>query len=172
MDILSGAFGALSSYFSQRYYLDQQLIKLQIYHHQLKNKNNPKIIQDLLKQYEDAIGYEEYACILNTDEEFYIVKYEKVDGNYIIYGNVMDTEILDSTSDDLITKTVNEENIYKGYFKPLIESYKPKELSIDNGDFVTYFDHKNFIKSYMDLEYIKLKLEAFMEEKNYEKIKC
>ena len=102
MNILSGAFGAITSYFSNKYYLDQQLLKLQIYHHQLKKKNNPKIIQDLLKQYEDAIGYDKYACILNKDKKFYIVKYEKVDGNYRIYGNVMDTEILDSTSDKLI----------------------------------------------------------------------
>tara|TARA_B100000902_G_scaffold397015_1_gene459540 strand:+ start:2714 stop:3232 length:519 start_codon:yes stop_codon:yes gene_type:complete len=172
MDILSGAFGVLSSYFSQKYYLYQQLIKLQIYHHQLKKKNNPKIIQDLLKQYEDAIGYEEYACILNKDKKFYIVKYEKTGDKYLIIGNVQDYELLDSTSDKFITKTVNEENIYKGIFEPLIESYKPEELSIDNGDFVSFLAPQSLIDSYKDLEYIKLKLEAFMEEKNYEKIKC
>lgn len=172
MNILSGAFGAITSYFSNKYYLDQQLLKLQIYHHQLKKKNNPKIIQDLLKQYEDAIGYDKYACILNKDKKFYIVKYEKVDGNYRIYGNVMDTEIYDSTSDKLIIEIVNEKHIYKGIFEPLIESYKPEELSIDNGDFVSFLAPQSLIDSYLDLEYIKLKLEAFMEEKNYEKIKC
>ena len=142
----------------QQYYVDQQLVKLQLYHKLLKDhtiRSKSTYVDNLLTQYENVIEYNT-MCNVRSGNTFKVFKYN-TDGD----GNKVYMTLADNSED---TKDIQENQMFKGIWAPLNKDLYPEEF--DSNGYSSLQPITSKYNSWAQLEYIKLQLEALMLEEN------
>ena len=167
-------FNALSSvvggYFSNKFYLETYLVKMQIYHHDLpkmmeKVDGRKKcLIKSLVKRYRDMIGYDNYLNIKLMDGSYQSFRYKKRGNQYIITLNDSD----DRFSEFIARKDIvlNDNQVFRGIYKPLAPFLCQMEnTKLPQHIYYRLSDELNQLtKIWGEVEMLVLSLEALMEE--------
>lgn len=141
----------------QKYYVDQQLLKLQWYHKLLKNHtiaSKRQQIRHLLRDYENAIGYNTY-CNVRVGDKFKLFKYT---------GTTI--EMTNSSPYEVEYEKIQENQMFKGVWAPVNYDLYPEEVDETVLRFSSLIVATNWYNSWAQLEYIKLQMEAIMLEEN------
>ena len=160
-------FNALSSvvggYFSNKFYLETQLVKMQIYHHDLPkmmekvNGRKKCLIQSLITRYRDMIGYDDYLNIKLMNGSYQSFRYKKRGNQYIITLNdfVEPQEVI-----------LNKNQVFLGIYKPLAPFLcQMKMTKLPQHIYYRLTDEMNQLtKIWGEVEMLVLSLEALMEE--------
>ena len=167
-------FNALSSvvggYFSNKFYLETYLVKMQIYHHDLpkmiENVDGRKkcLIKSLVKRYRDMIGYDNYLNIKLMNGTYQSFRYKKRGNQYIITLNDSD----DRFSEFIARKDIvlNDNQVFLGIYKPLAPFLcQMEKTKLPQHIYYRLSDELNQLtKIWGEVEMLVLSLEALMVE--------
>ena len=168
--MLNALSGVVGGYFSNKFYLETYLVKMQIYHHDLpkmmeKVDGRKKcLIRSLITRYRDMIGYDKYLNIKLMNGTYQSFRYKKRGNQYIITLNDSD----DRFSEFIARKDIvlNDNQVFLGIYKPLapflcqMEKTKlPQHIYYRLSDEIS-----QLTKIWGEVEMLVLSLEALMEE--------
>lgn len=162
MNYVTSAISSVQAAMGQNYYIDQQLLKLQWYHQFFRehNTSNNHVLH-LLKSYEDTIGYRSH-CIFIVEKSMRLCNLLEENGALYLYLE------LPKPLGDIEKIKVSENQIFRGYWKPVNEDLYPEPLSEDQitpivNAYVSMPMLGKWYEAWAKLEYIKLQLEAIIE---------
>ncbi len=167
-------FNTLSSvvggYFSNKFYLETYLVKMQIYHNDmpemLKKVEGKKkcLMESLLKRYREMIGYDEFLNIKLMNGTYKSFRYKKRGDKYVITLNSSDDRFSEFVPREEVL--LNKNQIFLGIYKPLapflcqlVPTKLPYHIYYRLSDEID-----QLTKIWGDVEMLVLSVEALLEE--------
>ena len=168
--MLSALTSVVGGYFSNKFYLETYLVKMQIYHHDLpkmmeKVDGRKKcLIQSLITRYRDMIGYDKYLNIKLMNGTYQSFRYKKRGNRYVITLNNGDDRFSDLIDEQEIL--LDENQVFLGIYKPLAPFLcQMKKTKLPQHIYYRLTDEMNQLtKIWGEVEMLVLSLEALMEE--------
>ena len=165
-------FKALSSIGSNKIYLENNLLPLQIFYHyrheyeQKMTKNEKCILNKLWRKYENMIQQDEYLILKIGKDRYKMFQYENIDDNtkvkIILNSNQVGMyDISEFTSNEFII--VKKKNVFFGVYKPLSIIMCDGMNTTTVGKTVSFDKSKELIDIWMSVEQLRLTVEAFLK---------